>query len=322
MEQIEVNIKLESNNKIYNIPIRKLDTVLKLKEYCQILSEIPPAQQNLLYKGKLLSDEKFINDYNIKNNDNIILVKKEEIMIINSPKEFYNKNEICFPINEEINYNEIANAARQIPDITSYFNKMDLNKLDNYYKSMGYGSFSYFFGCEPQEFKELLKDPSFRDIMNTILKDPSLLEISLNNPKLKNKIQNNQYLKFCIQNLPIGLSPHNLQKEQNMFKEDEININESSTISVPQEPFGSLSNIQMMNSSSQISNINTFNNDNTGNKGIIENNEININYKEKYKEQLSKLKNMGFINEKANILALIHSNGNINNALEELLKLN
>ena len=315
MEQIEVNIKLQSNNKIYNIPIRKLDTVLKLKEYCQILSKISPDQQNLLYKGKILSDDKSINDYNIENNHNIILVKKEELKIINAPNEFFKNN-------KEINSNEIFNAARQIPDIPSIFNNVDFNKLDNYYKSMGYGRFSDFFGCEPQEFKELLKDPSARDMMNNIFKDSSLLEMALNHPELKNRIQNNQYLKFCIRNLPNALSLQNLKKEQNIFKEDEININDSSVISVPQEPFGSLNNIQMMNSSGQISNIYTFNNDNPGNKEIIENDGINIDYKEKYKEHLSQLKDMGFINEEANIQALIKSNGNINNALEALLKLN
>ena len=156
MEQIEVNIKFESNNQIYNIPIRKLDTVLKLKEYCQILSKIPPDQQNLLYKGKILSNEKLINDYNIENNHNIILVKKEEPKIINTPIKSF-KNNICFPVNKEINYNEIANLARQIPDITSYLNNVDANKIDNYYKTMGYGSFSDLIGCEPQQFKELLK---------------------------------------------------------------------------------------------------------------------------------------------------------------------
>jgi len=77
-----------------------------------------------------------------------------------------------------------------------------------------------------------------------------------------------------------------------------------------------------MNSSDQISNINIFNNDNTGNKEFIENNGINIDYKEKYKEHLSQLNDMGFINEEANIQELIKSNGNINNALEVLLKLN
>ena len=281
MEQIEVNIKLQSNNKIYNIPIWKLDTVLKLKEYCKILSKIPPDQQNLLYKGKILSDEKLINDYNIENNQNIILVKKEEPKIINTPIESF-KNDIRFPINKEINYNKIVNAARQIPDITSYLNNVDFNKLDNYYKTMGLGSFSDLIGCEPQEFKELLKDPSIRDMMNNVLKDPSLLELTFNNPELKNKIKNNHFMRFCFQNPQITLTPQNFQKNRNIFKEDEININESSVISAPQEPFGSLNNIQMMNSSGQISNINTFNNDNTGNKEIIGNNGINIDFKEKY----------------------------------------
>ena len=48
MEEIEVNIKLASNNQIYNIPIRRSDTILKLKEYCKILSNIPQDQQILL----------------------------------------------------------------------------------------------------------------------------------------------------------------------------------------------------------------------------------------------------------------------------------
>jgi len=236
MEQIEVNIKLQSNNKIYNIPIRKLDKVLKLKEYCQILSKIPPNQQNLLYKGKILSDEKLINDYNIENNHNIILVKKEKLKIINAPIE-------SFINNKEINCNEIANAARQIPDVTSHLNNMDMNKVDNYFKSMGFGSFSDIFGCEPHKFKEFLKDPQIRDMTNNVLKDPSLLEYYFNNTELKNKIKNNHFMRFCFQNPQITLTPQNLIREQNIFKEDEININESSVISAPQEPFRSQNKI-------------------------------------------------------------------------------
>ena len=148
--------------------------------------------------------------------------------------------------------------------------------------------------------------------------------MALNHPEMKNRIQNNHFVKFCFQNPQIVLTPQNFQKEKNMFKENEKNINESSAtiISGPQEPFRSLNNIQMMNSSDQISNINTFHNDNAGNKEIIENNGINIDYKEKYKEHLSQLKDMGFFNKEANIQALIQFNGNINNALEALLKLN
>ena len=47
MEEIEVIIKLSPENIINYISIRKSDTILKLKEYYQIISKIPPDQQNL-----------------------------------------------------------------------------------------------------------------------------------------------------------------------------------------------------------------------------------------------------------------------------------
>ena len=77
-----------------------------------------------------------------------------------------------------------------------------------------------------------------------------------------------------------------------------------------------------MNSSNQIPNNNTFNESNTGKKENFINSGINIDYKEKYKEQLSQLKNMGFTNEETNIQVLKQSNGNIDNALDKLLKMN
>jgi hypothetical protein len=74
----------------------------------------------------------------------------------------------------------------------------------------------------------------------------------------------------------------------------------------------------MVDSSCQIPNIN-----NIGNKENLGNNGISIDYKGKYKEQLSQLKNMGFANEEAIIQALKQSNGIIdNNVLDKLLKEN
>ena len=75
--------------------------------------------------------------------------------------------------------------------------------------------------------------------------------------------------------------------------------------------------------SSGISNINSFNNNNSiGIKETFGNSGIDINYKEKYKDKLSQLKDMGFINEERNLQALKQSKGNFNNAIENLLKYN
>jgi len=311
MEEIEVNIKIKENNRIYNIPIRKSDTILKLKEYCKIISNIPQDQQNLIFKGKILSDEKLINDYNIDNNNDIFLVKKEDPKSVNisinktsnnsNPNEnFINIKNINFSNKKEINPNDVANAFKNAPNITSFYDNLDLNLMDKFFQIYGLGKFSDLFGVDQQNFKEMLKDPSARDMMNNMVKDPSLVEMSLNNPIVKEKIKNIPLLNFIFQNPNLMINPQSLQMTQNAFREKERNSIESSNveISVPPDPFGSLNNNQinqMMNSS------------------------ISIDYKEKYKEQLSQLKKMGFANEETNIQALKQSNGNIDNALDKLL---
>ena len=140
--------------------------------------------------------------------------------------------------------------------------------------------------------------------------------MALNHPENQEKINNNPILKFILQNPQLMFNPQFMQMTKNMFKKEEKNQIDSSSsgIFVPPGPFESLNNNQinqMMNSPSQIPNINTFNNNNIGNNGNFINNEIKIDYKEKYKEELSKLKNMGFTNEEANIQALKQFNGNI-----------
>ena len=216
-----------------------------------------------------------------------------------------------------------------MPDIISIADNLDWNLMDNFNQSLGLGKYKELFGLEPEEFKEELKtlkdDPSIRDMANNLVKDPSLIAMILNDPKLKVKIQNNPSIKCSLQNLHFLAFPQYLKMVQNMFKKNERNpIENSGTgISVPPEPFGSLNNNQinqMMNSSGQMK-INTFNN-NIENKQNFRNSSINLEYKEKYKEQLSQLKNMGFTNEEINIQALKLCNGNIENAFDKILEQN
>ena len=240
MDQIEVYIKVTPINQVYSLPIRKSETILKLKEYCKVLSKIPENQQDLLYKGNILLNEKIISDYDIKDNGNILLIKKEEPKPGNIPikQNFNNSNEnenvfnINIPNNDEINVNEIANACKrvQFQDVISFFENTDLDKIDDYYKLMGI-KFSDIFGMEPQIFKKGLKDPSFRNKMNNILilfKDPSLLEMWLKNPVIQDKIKNIPYFKFIFQNPQIFSNPKYLQMIQNIFKKNESNLDENS----------------------------------------------------------------------------------------------
>jgi hypothetical protein len=334
MDQIEVNIKLQENNQIYTLPIGKSDTVLKLKEYCKIISNIPQDQQNLLYKGKILLDEKLINDYNIENNNDIILAKKEasksdhipiNLNSINLNEIFINNNDMNFSNNKEINPNDICNALNKVPDVASFFNNLDLNLIDNLFQSLGLGKYTDILGPECQQMKEMLKDPSKRDMVNNMLKDPSMIEILLNNPSVRPKIQNNPLAKNAFQNSQSIINPQIVQMSENMLKESERNSIENSGIgiSVPPDPFGNLNNNQInQNSSGQKQKINTFNNNNIEKKENFRKRGNYIDYKEKYKEQLSQLKSMGFTNEEINIQALKQCNGNIENAFDKILEMN
>ena len=335
MEEIEVNIKLKSNNNVYNLPIRKSDTITKLKEFCQKLSNIPPSQQNLLYKGKILLDEKLIKEYAIENNHDIILVEKKKQKTVSSSLQKnsdYSKNNAIINIkkftdNKEINYNEVIKWYEQISDILPFIDAVDFEKVNNFYKTMGLGNFPEIFGIKKQELNEALKEPSFRDSIKNISKNPSLLKTYLNDPETRNYIQNNPILKLMYLNPQVFLSPQNAQRCKNIFKVDEKKIFDSSNTGIfaPPEPFESLNynqKNQIMNSSG-ISNINSFNNNNSIEiKETFGNSGIDINYKETYKDKLSQLKDMGFINEERNLQALKQSKGNFNNAIENLLKYN
>ena len=43
------------------------------------ISDVPSNKQILIYKGKILSNDKLISDYNIDNGDNIILKKRRSL---------------------------------------------------------------------------------------------------------------------------------------------------------------------------------------------------------------------------------------------------
>lgn len=77
-DTITLKIKMSMNNTLFDINISKSATVKELKEACSAAekSNIAPPEQNLVYKGRILADEKLLSDYNIANDHTIILVKK------------------------------------------------------------------------------------------------------------------------------------------------------------------------------------------------------------------------------------------------------
>ena len=79
MDQIEVIIKIQSKNLMNYMLIGKSDKIEKLKELCEKISDVPQDKQILIYKGKILSNDKLISEYNIDDGDDIILKKRKNL---------------------------------------------------------------------------------------------------------------------------------------------------------------------------------------------------------------------------------------------------
>ena len=75
------------------------------------------------------------------------------------------------------------------------------------------------------------------------------------------------------------------------------------------------------NNNSNNNNWSSGNGENFSNIGINDNNDENVDYKEKYKEQLAQMKDMGFVNEETNIQVLKQCSGNVQFAVERLLNM-
>ena len=75
-QQINIKIKLTNNNLNFDVKLLPSQTVLDLKKACSEQAGLTEKEQNLVYKGRILADEKLVKDYNIQNDHTIILVKK------------------------------------------------------------------------------------------------------------------------------------------------------------------------------------------------------------------------------------------------------
>ena len=78
--------------------------------------------------------------------------------------------------------------------------EIDIDKLKNLFQLAGMENFVEFFGSELQKNKQILNKPEFKDIVNNMLKDPSLLEIFFNNPEIKPLFMNNPLLEYGLKN--------------------------------------------------------------------------------------------------------------------------
>ena len=171
MEEIQIKIKMTSNAQVYTVKIAKSDTILKLKEKCQEQTQIPPESQNLVYKGRILVNEKLVSDYNIENDHTIILVKKHT-----APPKMENKPQSTNTNNQNTNnfgnnQNPFMGGMPDLSQLNSILGNIDPNELNNMMQNMGglggLGGLGGMGGLNPQMMGQILSNPMYMQMISS-----------------------------------------------------------------------------------------------------------------------------------------------------------
>ena len=161
--------------------------------------------------------------------------------------------------------------------------------------------------------------------MNNIIKEPSLFQMFAKNPINDILSRNIPFLQTVYDNpqlFQMMISPENFQMISNIISGMNINnINDTElerASEIEENPIDSVDILQIFSMLLDLGKFEIKPNNSENNKicEVLEDKEKNINYKEKYKEQLNILNDMGFIEEEINIQVLIQCKGNIEYAIE------
>lgn len=76
VEEITIKIKKTNNSSVFEMKIAKSASVLELKEKIQEKIGVDANRQSLVYKGKILVDDKTLAEYQVDNDHTLILVEK------------------------------------------------------------------------------------------------------------------------------------------------------------------------------------------------------------------------------------------------------
>ena len=367
-EEIQVKIKMTSNAQVYTVKVLKSDTILTLKEKCQKETEVPPESQNLVYKGRILANEKLVSDYKIENDHTIILVKKHSPSQPSTESKPTSSNTTANTSNNNANANNINNNANnntnnnnnnnsnwnnnpfmgmgggQMPDLSQLGDLMgniDPNELNSMMQNFGMGNLGNM-GMNPQMMNQIFSNPMYMQMMQNMLQNPELLQMALNSPQMRQLAQNNPQMQAILNNPQLiqqMLNPQTLQMMSSMFQgmggnaNNQNNQNNNNNPPMPQFDLNQMASLLgnmggmggMFGNGGNAQDMGTGNSsgtqENFSNIGINENNDANVDYKEKYKDQLAQMKDMGFINEEANIQVLKQCSGNVQFAVERLLSM-
>ena len=282
-ENITIKVKTNLDATVHNVPINKNATVLGLKGEIEKVTHIPPAQQKLITKGRTMKDSDPISSYEL-NNDSVIAMIK-----VNAPNQ------------------ERAGEG-------------------------GFGGLPGLGGNPGQ----MMNDPRYQQALNAILNNPQMMNQLLNSPELRPLFEQNPQLRTLLQNpetRQLLLNPQALERlgrgggGLNPFA-GLGGFGSLQPTTSPNTRLGELFTQWMDRERNQSGQPQPSRPAQPGAGMPVPNPQPvfqqfpqpdpNVDYKEKYKDQIAQIKEMGIDDEEKIIEALKKCDGNVQYALNRL----
>ena len=283
-DNITLKVKTNLDATIHSVPINKNATVLGLKGEIQKVTQVPPEQQKLINKGQTMKDSDPISKYGLANDSTIAMVKTS-----GAPQ------------------GEMPNLG-------------------------GLGG----LGGMPS-----MNNPQMQQAMNAILNNPEMLNQLLNSPEMAPLLQQNPQIRQMLQNPQMRqllLNPQLLQRLGQLGGQGGANplgggqgLGGLSDLSVSQNPNPRLGELftqwmtEEKNGGSGTSHAQPqqpiFGGEQPRPQPVYQQfpqPDPNVDYKEKYKDQIAQIKEMGIDDEEKIIDALKKCDGNVQYALNRL----
>ena len=276
-ENITIKVKTNLDATVHSVQINKNATVLGLKGEIEKVTHIPPAQQKLIIKGRTMKDSDALSAYEL-NNDSVIAMIK-------------------------INNQSQGGAPGMGGGIPG------LGGLEG-------------LGANPQE---MMNDPRYQQVMNAVLNNPQMLNQLLNSPQLRPLFEQNPELRAILQNpqaRQLLLNPNAAGRGGNPF--GGLGLGALQPTTQPNERLGELFTQWMDRERNQTGQSQPpqpqigIPSAGIGGPQInpqpvyqqMPQPDPNVDYKEKYKDQIAQIKDMGIDDEEKIIDALKKCDGN------------
>eukprot|EP00917_Polyrhabdina_sp_WS-2016_P004992 GHVP01011462.1.p2 GENE.GHVP01011462.1~~GHVP01011462.1.p2 ORF type:complete len:338 (-),score=75.82 GHVP01011462.1:864-1877(-) len=329
-EKIEVSLR-QSGKQTTTLTVEKSEKVESVKQKIEELCEIPPAQQRLVYKGKMLRDEDTIASLGVANGHVFNLIRKASVTTGNSTADSRPAAATARPSTTRMSPGADMFPTNPMPGTGQ---EMDMGNLMQAMSSLSANMPQ--FGEDAM--KQMVEDPNFQNSMKYLFSNPEALqELFRQNPLLNEMMNNNPFVRSVMESPAVlrGLmSPEilnvSLRFQQRMAEQQQ---QAQETGQAPEMDMDSMMRQAMEvlgeNPGTRDQLLSTLSQAQSAMSGVSSSERIQVPSQtqntnrppeEAFQNQLRQLEEMGFIDREANVQALEATSGSVDQSIAWLLE--